>query len=93
MSADAQIRLRRSVGLFAVALLLAIDVFATGLFGGGERTLAIVRSIVLPGLPFLEWSWLYGTAAIITALYQAAYQPLVFARSGLPAPRFCPTKV
>ena len=68
MSADAQIRLRRSVGLFAVALLLTIDVFATGFFGGSERTLAVVRSIVLPGLPFLEWNWLYGIAAIITAL-------------------------
>ena len=68
MSADAQIRLRRSLGMFAVALLLAIDVFATGFFGGNERTLAVVRTIVLPGLPFLEWNWLYGIAAIITAL-------------------------
>jgi hypothetical protein len=68
VSADAQIRLRRSLGMFAVALLLAIDVFATGFFGGNERTLAIVRTIVLPGLPFLEWNWLYGIAAIITAL-------------------------
>ena len=68
MSTYAQIRLRRSVGLFAVALLLATDVFATGLFGGSERTLAVVRSIVLPGLPFLEWNWLYGIGAIITAL-------------------------
>ena len=68
VGADAQIRLRRSVGLFGVTLLLAIDVFATGFFGGSERTLAVVRSIVLPGLPFLEWNWLYGIAAIITAL-------------------------
>ena len=65
--ADAQIRLRRSVGLLVVATLLAIDVFATGFFGGNERTLAVVRSIVLPGCRF-EWNWLYGIAAIITAL-------------------------
>jgi hypothetical protein len=43
-------------------------VFATGFFGGSERALAVVRSIVLPGLPFLEWNWLFGSAAIITAL-------------------------
>ncbi len=34
-----------------------------------------------------------ANAPIITALYEAAYQPLSFARSGFCAPKFWPTKV
>ncbi len=68
VTSHAQIRLRRGIGFLGIALLLGIDVYATGLFGGSERALAVVRSIVLPGLPFLEWNLLYGAVAIVAAL-------------------------
>ncbi len=68
MTSHVQIRLRRGIGFLGIALLLGIDVYATGLFGGSERALAVVRSIVLPGLPFLEWNLLYGAVAIVAAL-------------------------
>jgi hypothetical protein len=64
----ATVRRRRAAGFAFVGLLLGIDVFATGVLGGSERTLAIVRSIVLPGLPFLEWHAGLGVAAIASAL-------------------------
>ena len=69
-SADmtAEVTRRRRLGMAAVAVLLGVDVFATGIFGGSERTLAIVRSFVLPGLPFLEWHVPMGIAAIAAAL-------------------------
>ena len=54
MRVDRQTRLRRSIGICFVVALLCADIYATGQLGGSERTLAVVRSIVLPGLPFLE---------------------------------------
>jgi len=50
-----RVRRRRQAGFSVVVLLLIIDVYATGVFGGSERALAIARTIVLPGLPFLAW--------------------------------------
>lgn len=67
-SADAPVRRRRLVGFCAVGLLLGIDVYATGAFGGSERTLAVARTIVLPGLAFLEWQMVLGIAAIASVL-------------------------
>ena len=67
-SPGARVRRRRLVGCSAVGLLLGIDVYATGVFGGSERTLAVVRTIVWPGLPFLEWHVLFGIAAMGGAL-------------------------
>lgn len=68
MSVETEIRLRRGVGFLGIGALLLIDVYATGLLGGSERTLAMVRSIVLPGLPFLEWHAGIGLATITLAL-------------------------
>jgi hypothetical protein len=65
---DLRVRRRRLVGFSAVGLLLCVDVFATGIFGGGERTLAVIRTVVLPGLPFLEWHLSLGIAAVAAAL-------------------------
>jgi len=59
---------RRRIGMVAIATLLTLDAFSTGLFGGGERTLAIVRTVVLPGLPFLEWHLPLGLVTIAAAL-------------------------
>ncbi len=51
-----------------MALLLAVDLYATGLFGGSERALALARTVVLPGLPFLEWHVLLGLVAMGSAM-------------------------
>lgn len=72
MSRTLEIRLRRGAGFLAIGALLLIDIYATGFFGGSERTLAIVRSIVLPGLPFLEWHLGIGLASIAVALAAVA---------------------
>ena len=64
MSVDRQTRLRRSIGICFVVALLCVDVYATGQLGGSERTLAVVRSIVLPGLPFLEWHLAIGLLTV-----------------------------
>jgi hypothetical protein len=68
MSRMLEIRLRRSTGFIGIASLLLLDIYATGFFGGSERTLAVVRSVVLPGLPFLEWNIGFGLATIAIAL-------------------------
>lgn len=68
MTRDQQRQLRRAIGFTCVGTLLVIDVAATGLLGGGERFLAIVRSLVLPGLPFLEWHWPLGLATMGIAI-------------------------
>lgn len=60
MNTSRQVRLRRTIGICVVLGLFTIDIYATGLFGGSERTLAVVRSLVLPGLPLLEWRLLPG---------------------------------
>ena len=52
----------------AVVTLLGLDIIATGQLGGGERALAVVRSIVLPGLPFLEWNVPLGLVTIAIAI-------------------------
>ena len=64
MSVDRQTRLRRSIGICFVVALLCVDIYATGQLGGSERTLAVVRSIVLPGLPFLEWHLAIGLLTV-----------------------------
>lgn len=48
--------------------LFVLDVFGTGLLGGDERTLAVIRSIILPGLPFLEWHASLGIATLALML-------------------------
>ncbi|MFT7654275.1 MAG: hypothetical protein ACI9ON_000402 [Limisphaerales bacterium] len=63
-----QIRYRRMVGFLVIGLLLTLDIAATGVFGGGERLLAVLRTVVLPGLPFLEWHPLIGVATIMIVL-------------------------
>lgn len=68
----AEIRFRRLVGFCFIGVLLCLDAYATGLFGGSERAIAIVRSIVLPGLPLLEWYAPLGAVLIITALAAVA---------------------
>lgn len=49
--------------------LFCLDIFATGLFGGDERALAIARSFFLPGLAFLEWHVVLGVVTIALALF------------------------
>ena len=66
------VRLRRIKGYAWIALVLFIDLFATGLFGGSERALAIARTVVLPGLAFLEWNWMIGAATMVIA-FSAIY--------------------
>lgn len=68
MTRASEVRLRRVAGFLAIGSLLLLDLVATGLFGGSERFLAVVRSVVLPGLPFLEWNVLIGIFTISLAL-------------------------
>lgn len=63
------IRNRRAVGFAVLALIVGIDIFATGFFGGSERALAMARTIVLPGLPSLEWNWVIGVATVAATLF------------------------
>ena len=63
-----RVRLRRASGFLVVALFFGLDLYATGFFGGSERALAVVRSIVLPGLPFLEWEPALGIVTILAML-------------------------
>jgi hypothetical protein len=52
------------IGFGTLAVLLVVDLIATGVFGGGERLLAMLRTFVLPGLPLLEWQPWIGIVAI-----------------------------
>lgn len=69
VNVDIQIRRRRGAGLLVLLCLISLDFYSTGLFGGDERTLAVVRSIVLPGLPFLEWSLPAGILTVCITLF------------------------
>ena len=62
---------RRFVGYAFLAMLLCIDLLATGLLGGSERLLAVLRTFVLPGLPFVEWQLWIGILCIGCALAAA----------------------
>ena len=63
-----RIKQRRLVGFVFIGLLLCVDLYATGLLGGSERALAVSRTLVLPGIAFLEWHIGVGIAAIVCAL-------------------------
>ena len=65
---QARVRTRRLIAFALLGLLLCLDLLATGLLGGGERVLAVVRTLVLPGLPFLEWQPWIGITCITAAL-------------------------
>ena len=66
-----RIRGRRLIAFTLLGLLLCLDLLATGLLGGSERTLAVLRTLVLPGLPFFEWQPWIGAVCVMFALGSA----------------------
>lgn len=69
MSTNRRITIRRGLGLAALVLLIVLDLLATGWFGGSERELAVIRSIILPGLAFVEWIPVLGISVISLSVF------------------------
>jgi hypothetical protein len=63
------IAIRRGLGLTALSSLVILDLLATGWFGGSERELAVIRSIILPGLAFVEWIPALGISVITLSVF------------------------
>ncbi len=51
-----------------VGAWLTMEFAAFGLLGADERLLAVLRSLVLPGLPLFEWQPQLGSALMLSAL-------------------------
>ena len=69
MPTNRRIAIRRGLGLAALALLIILDLLATGWFGGSERELAVIRSVILPGLAFVEWIPALGVGVISLSVF------------------------